>query len=40
MRGQGVEQFRNFSYLSPEQRIRRDHPLRQLRAMSNEPCAS
>ena len=33
MRGTDHEQSHMFSYLSPEQRVRRDHPLRAVRAM-------
>ena len=36
MRGQDEQQLGVFSYVSPEQRIPHDHPLRQLRAMADE----
>jgi transposase len=36
MRGQDEQQLGVFSYVSPEQRIPQDHPLRQLRAMADE----
>jgi transposase len=36
MRGQDREQSSMFSYLSPEQRVREDHPLRAIRAMADE----
>jgi hypothetical protein len=36
MRGQDEQQLGVFSYISPEQRIPHDHPLRQLRVMANE----
>jgi len=35
MRGQDNQQSDMFSYLSPEQRVRPDHPLRAIRAMSD-----
>jgi transposase len=35
MRGQGNQQSDMFSYLSPEQRVRPDHPLRAIRAMAD-----
>ena len=35
MRGQDHQQSDMFSYLSPEQRVRRDHPLRAIRAMAD-----
>jgi transposase len=35
MRGQDHQQSDIFSYLSPEQRVRRDHPLRAIRAMAD-----
>src|SRR3954469_12332285 len=35
MRGQDHQQSDMFSYLSPEQRVRADHPLRAIRAMSD-----
>ena len=34
MRGQDRQQSSMFSYLSPEQRVRKDHPLRTIRAMA------
>ena len=36
MRGQDRQQSSMFSYLSPEQRVRRDHPLRTIRTMVDE----
>ena len=36
MRGQDEQQFDVFSYVSPEQRVPQDHPLRTLRVMTNE----
>ncbi len=36
MRGIDHQQADMFSYLSPEQRVRRDHPLRAVRAMTDE----
>jgi transposase len=33
MRGNDQQQGHVFSYLSPEQRVRQDHPLRPIRAM-------
>jgi len=36
MRGDDHQQSRMFSYLSPEQRVRKDHPLRAIRAMVDE----
>lgn len=36
MRGQDHQQSDMFSYLSPEQRVRADHPLRAIRAMADE----
>ena len=36
MRGKDEQQLGVFSYVSPEQRIPQDHPLRQLRAMADE----
>src|SRR5690242_6512984 len=36
MRGQDRQQSSMFSYLSPEQRVRKDHPLRTIRAMADE----
>jgi transposase len=35
MRGQDRQQSSMFSYLSPEQRVRKDHPLRAIRAMAD-----
>ena len=35
MRGKDLQQSDIFSYLSPEQRVRRDHPLRAIRAMAD-----
>ena len=36
MRGIDHQQSDMFSYLSPEQRVRKDHPLRTVRAMTDE----
>src|SRR5208337_3287064 len=36
MRGIDHQQADMFSYLSPEQRVRKDHPLRAVRAMTDE----
>ena len=36
MRGDDQQQSHVFSYLSPEQRVRKDHPLRAIRAMVDE----
>jgi hypothetical protein len=36
MRGKDEQQLDVFSYISPEQRVPRDHPLRPLRAMTDE----
>jgi transposase len=36
MRGQDHQQSDMFSYLSPEQRVRKDHPLRTIRAMADQ----
>lgn len=36
MRGEGTQQGNLFSYLSPEQRVPNNHPLRPIRAMVNE----
>ena len=36
MRGNDQQQSQMFSYLSPEQRVRPDHPLRPIRAMVDE----
>jgi transposase len=35
MRGQDNQQSDVFSYLSPQQRVRADHPLRAIRAMAD-----
>src|SRR5258708_33688540 len=35
MRGHDHQQSHMFSYLSPEQRVRQDHPLRSIRAMAD-----
>jgi hypothetical protein len=35
MRGHDNQQSDMFSYLSPEQRVRPDHPLRAVRAMAD-----
>jgi hypothetical protein len=35
MRGIDDQQVDMFSYLSPEQRVRKDHPLRVVRAMTD-----
>src|ERR1051325_628431 len=35
MRGQDHQQSDMFSYLSPEQRVRQDHPLRAIRALAD-----
>src|SRR5262245_24918172 len=40
MRGQDQQQSDMFSYLSPEQRVRADHPLRAIRRMSDEALAN
>jgi len=40
MRGQDRQQSSMFSYLSPEQRVRKDHPLRAIRAMADEALSS
>jgi transposase len=40
MRGQDHQQSDIFSYLSPEQRVRQDHPLRAIRAMADLALAS
>jgi transposase len=34
MRGQDIQQSDMFSYISPEQRVRPDHPLRVIRAIT------
>ncbi|HEX5434331.1 MAG TPA: IS5/IS1182 family transposase, partial [Candidatus Angelobacter sp.] len=36
MRGSDEQQGEVFSYLSPESRVRRDHPLRAIRTMVDE----
>src|SRR6266436_3738305 len=36
MRGKDEQQLNVFSYVSPEQRVPQDHPLRSLRAMADE----
>ncbi len=36
MRGAAQQQSHVFSYLSPEERVRKDHPLRAIRAMVDE----
>jgi len=36
MRGIDHQQGQVFSYLSPEERVRKDHPLRAVRAMTND----
>src|ERR1700738_2698575 len=36
MRGKDDQQLDVFSYISPEQRVPQDHPLRSLRAMTDE----
>src|SRR5256886_17399197 len=36
MRGKDEQQLDVFSYISPEQRVPQDHPLRSLRAMADE----
>src|SRR5258708_5660004 len=36
MRGQDHQQSDMFSYLSPEERVRKDHPLRAIRAMADQ----
>src|SRR5579863_10785076 len=36
MRGVDHQQSQMFSYLSPETRVRKDHPLREIRAMVDE----
>ena len=35
MRGKDEQQLDVFSYISPEQRVPQDHPLRSLRAMTD-----
>jgi hypothetical protein len=36
MRGKDEQQLDVFSYISPERRVPQDHPLRSLRAMTDE----
>ncbi len=40
MRGPDEQTSAMFSYLSPEQRVREDHPLRAIRRMTDEALAS
>jgi len=40
MRGQDHQQSNMFSYLSPEHRVRKDHPLRAIRAMADRALAN
>ncbi len=40
MRGQDLQQSDMFSYLSPEQRVRQDHPLRAIRTMAEKALAN
>jgi hypothetical protein len=40
MRGQDRQQSSMFSYLSPEQRVREDHPLRAIRTMADQALAN
>lgn len=40
MRGRDHQQADMYSYLSPEQRVRENHPLRKIRAMADEALAS
>jgi transposase len=40
MRGQDKQQSHMFSYLSPEQRVRQDHPLRAIRRMADQALAN
>jgi transposase len=40
MRGHDLQQADMYSYLSPEQRVRENHPLREMRAMADEALAS
>ena len=40
MRGQDHQQSDMFSYVSPEQRVRQDHPLRAIRAMADQALSS
>ena len=39
MRGDDRQQGDMFSYLSPESRVRKDHPLRAIRAMADQALA-
>jgi transposase len=39
MRGQNHQQSDMFSYLSPEQRVRQNHPLRAIRRMADQALA-
>ena len=39
MRGADQQQSHIFSYVSPEERVRKDHPLRAIRAMVDEVSA-
>ena len=39
MRGTDQQQNHMFSYLSPETRVRKDHPLRAIRAMVDQVLA-
>jgi hypothetical protein len=39
MRGDDDQQLGVFSYVSPEQRVPQEHPLRPIRAMAMRPCA-
>ncbi len=40
MRGDDRQQADMYSYVSPEQRVREDHPLREIRAMADEALRS
>ena len=40
MRGKDEQQLDVFSYVSPEQRVPQDHPLRSLRVMTDEALRS
>jgi hypothetical protein len=40
MRGKDEQQLDVFSYISPEQRVPHDHPLRPLRVMTDEVSTS
>jgi transposase len=40
MRGQDHQQSDMFSYLSPKQRVRQDHPLRAIRVMAEQALAN